>query len=140
MRTSDIKAAVAALPETNRAVLAFLIEFLFRIQAESATNLMDPTNLGVVFGPTVLRNNKDGKDPTAAKVVNPSQLLVRHCILSLSPAQLNSTDTSPCQSHSGPPGELCHSLRPPFASAPLISHPPLRILRTWPPAIVALSS
>eukprot|EP01128_Nolandella_sp_AFSM9_P006401 TRINITY_DN3283_c0_g2_i1.p1 TRINITY_DN3283_c0_g2~~TRINITY_DN3283_c0_g2_i1.p1 ORF type:complete len:1199 (+),score=236.71 TRINITY_DN3283_c0_g2_i1:30-3599(+) len=64
-RLAAIQDAVKELSLSNRAVLAYLVEFLRRVEKEHETNKMDTTNLGVVFGPTVLRNNNPGSVSSA---------------------------------------------------------------------------
>ncbi|KAJ3045271.1 hypothetical protein HDV00_011143 [Rhizophlyctis rosea] len=44
-----------SLPRSHYRTLAFLMHHLHRIQTMSAQNLMSPSNLGVVFGPTLMR-------------------------------------------------------------------------------------
>ena len=43
----------------NREILSSLVQHLIRVAAESHTNLMTKTNLGVCFGPTLLRSEEE---------------------------------------------------------------------------------
>jgi len=47
---------VQRLPSDNLHALRFLMQHLFHVAAHSDANLMPPTNLGIVFGPTLLRS------------------------------------------------------------------------------------
>jgi RhoGAP domain len=50
------KALFKMLPPVNLACLNLLIPFLKEVSHYSATNRMDPSNLGIVFGPTLMRS------------------------------------------------------------------------------------
>lgn len=56
---SELKAVLTNLPDLNRAILSRLIQFLTMVGAASAKNRMDLKNLGIVFGPTLLRPIKE---------------------------------------------------------------------------------
>lgn len=49
-----IKSAVQKLPEPNLSIVKLLMAFLKRISAKDSINLMNPQNLGIVFGPTIM--------------------------------------------------------------------------------------
>jgi hypothetical protein len=49
-----IRTVVAKLPEPNLSIVKHLMDFLRRVAAKSAINLMNPGNLGIVFGPTIM--------------------------------------------------------------------------------------
>ena len=44
-----------ALPEENRVNLRYLIKFLAKVSTFSDHNRMTPANLGIVFGPNLLK-------------------------------------------------------------------------------------
>lgn len=54
-RLNEIHSLVATLPDTNRRILEILIRHLAKVAANSGKNLMTISNLGVCFGPTLLR-------------------------------------------------------------------------------------
>jgi hypothetical protein len=72
--TNDIPAMVAELrnlvnqlPTINRAVLEYLMKFLFQVSSFSAQNKMSPQNIAIVFAPTLA---------APIEVIGP---LVSHC-------------------------------------------------------------
>ncbi|KAH6563244.1 hypothetical protein BASA61_005026 [Batrachochytrium salamandrivorans] len=54
-RDNSIKILLTLLPKEHFETLSFMMWHLYRVQQQSATNLMTASNLGVVFGPTLLR-------------------------------------------------------------------------------------
>uniref|UniRef100_A0A8C9T7A9 Rho GTPase activating protein 10 n=1 Tax=Scleropages formosus TaxID=113540 RepID=A0A8C9T7A9_SCLFO len=58
-RVQVIHGLVHRLPETNRLVLGLLVKHLARVAANSKQNLMTVANLGVVFGPTLMRPQEE---------------------------------------------------------------------------------
>jgi hypothetical protein len=56
---SELKASFSTLPKLNADVLRRLMSFLQIVAASSSKNRMDPKNLGIVFGPTLLRPEKE---------------------------------------------------------------------------------
>ena len=54
-KSGVLKNLVSTLPAANRAVLLYLMRFLVRVSRNSEQNLMSSANLGLVFGPTMLR-------------------------------------------------------------------------------------
>uniref|UniRef100_A0A3B3T6L2 Rho GTPase-activating protein 10 n=1 Tax=Paramormyrops kingsleyae TaxID=1676925 RepID=A0A3B3T6L2_9TELE len=58
-RVQSIHALVHNLPEKNRAVLGLLMKHLARVAENSKQNLMTVANLGVVFGPTLMRPQEE---------------------------------------------------------------------------------
>ena len=51
-----LKTAIDALPFENYKSLKVLVEFCVKIAENESANMMGSRNLGIVFGPTVLRN------------------------------------------------------------------------------------
>ncbi|XP_033632382.1 LOW QUALITY PROTEIN: rho GTPase-activating protein 26-like [Asterias rubens] len=59
LRVNDIHALVHQLEEPNFEMLDFLISHLRRVADQAETNLMTVTNLGVCFGPTLMRPEEE---------------------------------------------------------------------------------
>ena len=53
-----IKSLVAKLPDINRRVLSALMKHLSKVEQEHEKNKMTVQNLGVCFGPTLLRDKE----------------------------------------------------------------------------------
>lgn len=58
-RIQEIHAIVHRLPEKNRQMLELLMKHLAKVAANHLQNLMTVANLGVVFGPTLLRPQEE---------------------------------------------------------------------------------
>lgn len=58
-RVTEIHALVHRLPEKNRQMLELLIKHLSNVASHHQQNLMTIANLGVVFGPTLLRPQEE---------------------------------------------------------------------------------
>ncbi|XP_023662909.1 rho GTPase-activating protein 42 [Paramormyrops kingsleyae] len=58
-RVTTVQALVQKLPEKNMEMLGLLIGHLVRVSAQSRVNLMTVPNLGVVFGPTLMRSHEE---------------------------------------------------------------------------------
>ncbi|XP_026132312.1 rho GTPase-activating protein 10-like [Carassius auratus] len=58
-RVQAIHCLVHKLPERNRLVLSLITKHLANVAAHSKQNLMTVANLGVVFGPTLMRPQED---------------------------------------------------------------------------------
>ncbi|XP_036407049.1 rho GTPase-activating protein 10 [Megalops cyprinoides] len=58
-RVEAIHYLVHKLPEKNRALLGILMKHLARVAANSKQNMMTVANLGVVFGPTLMRPQEE---------------------------------------------------------------------------------
>ncbi|MCI4394729.1 hypothetical protein PGIGA_G00172170 [Pangasianodon gigas] len=54
-RLGAVHSLVYKLPEQNREMLQLLIKHLVSVCSQSSENLMTPSNMGVIFGPTLLR-------------------------------------------------------------------------------------
>uniref|UniRef100_A0A8C3NWH1 Oligophrenin-1 n=1 Tax=Cyanoderma ruficeps TaxID=181631 RepID=A0A8C3NWH1_9PASS len=65
-RLGAIHALVYKLPEKNREMLELLIQHLVNVCEHSRENLMSPSNMGVIFGPTLMRAQED----TVAAMMN----------------------------------------------------------------------
>ncbi|XP_053340685.1 oligophrenin-1 isoform X1 [Clarias gariepinus] len=58
-RLGAVHALVYKLPEQNREMLRLLIKHLVSVCSQSSENLMTPSNMGVIFGPTLLRAEEE---------------------------------------------------------------------------------
>uniref|UniRef100_A0A8D1CKN5 Oligophrenin 1 n=1 Tax=Sus scrofa TaxID=9823 RepID=A0A8D1CKN5_PIG len=65
-RLGAIHSLVYKLPEKNREMLEILIRHLVNVCEHSKENLMTPSNMGVIFGPTLMRAQED----TVAAMMN----------------------------------------------------------------------
>ncbi|XP_034341409.1 oligophrenin-1 isoform X1 [Arvicanthis niloticus] len=65
-RLGAIHSLVYKLPEKNREMLELLIKHLVNVCEHSKENLMTPSNMGVIFGPTLMRAQED----TVAAMMN----------------------------------------------------------------------
>lgn len=81
-RVCAIHALVHKLPERNREMLELLIKHLVTVSTQSQLNLMTVSNLGVVFGPTLMRSQEE----TVAAMMNIKfqnivvEILIENCI------------------------------------------------------------
>ncbi|KAJ8331602.1 hypothetical protein O5D80_000514 [Batrachochytrium dendrobatidis] len=69
-RLIEIKNLIQALPKTHYTVLEYLMRHLVRVAAHSETNKMEPSNLAIVFGPTIIRVPSTGNDDMQAAYAN----------------------------------------------------------------------
>ncbi|XP_072847305.2 rho GTPase-activating protein 9 isoform X7 [Pogona vitticeps] len=58
-KVSKLKGLIQSLPQPNRDTLHYLLEHLRKVMAHSDTNRMTTQNIGIVFGPTLLRHERD---------------------------------------------------------------------------------
>uniref|UniRef100_A0A672ZR49 Rho GTPase-activating protein 42 n=1 Tax=Sphaeramia orbicularis TaxID=375764 RepID=A0A672ZR49_9TELE len=65
-RVNAIHALVHKLPEKNRTMLDILTKHLLRVSSHSDQNLMTVSNLGMIFGPTLMRSQEE----TVAAMMN----------------------------------------------------------------------
>ncbi|XP_072467395.1 rho GTPase-activating protein 42 isoform X2 [Notamacropus eugenii] len=65
-RVEAVHALVHKLPEKNREMLDILIRHLVKVSLHSQQNLMTVSNLGVIFGPTLMR----AQEETVAAMMN----------------------------------------------------------------------
>ena len=95
-RLQELVQSMKKLPVANREMLKVLIRHLSRVAAKHETNLMTPANLGVVFGPTLLRP----KEETVASIMDIKfcnevvEILIEHCD-TFFPMRNDSSDSSP---------------------------------------------
>ncbi|XP_063793146.1 oligophrenin-1 isoform X2 [Pseudophryne corroboree] len=80
-RLGAIHCLVYKLPDKHREMLELIINHLSRVCEYSKENLMSPSNMGVIFGPTLMRAQED----TVAAMMNIKfqnivvELLIEHC-------------------------------------------------------------
>ncbi|XP_069468619.1 oligophrenin-1 [Ambystoma mexicanum] len=92
-RLGAIHSLVYKIPEKNREMLELLIRHLVRVCEHSQENLMSPSNMGVIFGPTLLRAQED----TVAAMMNIKfqnivvEILIEHCAKIFASAPEDST-------------------------------------------------
>uniref|UniRef100_A0AAQ5YNA1 Rho GTPase activating protein 42b n=1 Tax=Amphiprion ocellaris TaxID=80972 RepID=A0AAQ5YNA1_AMPOC len=65
-RVCAVHALVHKLPERNKEMLELLIKHLVTVSAQNQYNLMTVSNLGVIFGPTLMRSQEE----TVAAMMN----------------------------------------------------------------------
>uniref|UniRef100_A0A674MXY9 Rho GTPase activating protein 42a n=1 Tax=Takifugu rubripes TaxID=31033 RepID=A0A674MXY9_TAKRU len=65
-RVRAIHALVHKLPEKNRALLDLLTNHLYKVSSNCSQNLMTVSNLGMIFGPTLMRSQEE----TVAAMMN----------------------------------------------------------------------
>uniref|UniRef100_A0A3B5A7I9 Rho GTPase-activating protein 42 n=1 Tax=Stegastes partitus TaxID=144197 RepID=A0A3B5A7I9_9TELE len=65
-RVCAVHALVHKLPERNKEMLELLIKHLVTVSAQNQHNLMTVSNLGVIFGPTLMRSQEE----TVAAMMN----------------------------------------------------------------------
>ena len=58
-RVSEVQSLVDALPEPNNRMLELLLRHLEKVSTNAKQNMMNISNLGVCFGPTLLRNEEE---------------------------------------------------------------------------------
>eukprot|EP00842_Homolaphlyctis_polyrhiza_P002985 jgi/Hompol1/3688/HPOL_001664-RA len=69
-RLIEIKNLVQTLPKIHYDVLEFLMRHLVVVASHSAVNKMEPSNLAIVFGPTIIRVHATGNDDMQAAYAN----------------------------------------------------------------------
>ncbi|KAI3373541.1 hypothetical protein L3Q82_022130 [Scortum barcoo] len=65
-RLSEIHSLTHKLPEKNREMMEMLIKHLVNVCSQSEENLMTPSNMAVIFGPTLMR----AKEETVAAMLD----------------------------------------------------------------------
>lgn len=66
----EIKNLVQALPKVHYDVLEFLMRHLVKVAARSEVNKMEPSNLAIVFGPSLLRLEEKGEADMQQQIAN----------------------------------------------------------------------
>ncbi|MBN3301373.1 OPHN1 protein, partial [Amia calva] len=116
-RLGAIHSLVYKLPEKNREMLNLLIRHLVNVCSHSADNLMTPSNMGVIFGPTLMRAEED----TVAAMLNIKfqnivvEILIEDCqkIFSAAPEETNAPPIPPPRVNPRKRQPITISKRPP---------------------------
>uniref|UniRef100_A0A670YPM7 Rho GTPase activating protein 9 n=1 Tax=Pseudonaja textilis TaxID=8673 RepID=A0A670YPM7_PSETE len=58
-KVSKLSGLIQSLPQPNRDTLHYLLQHLRRVMDHSDINRMTTQNIGIVFGPTLLRHERD---------------------------------------------------------------------------------
>ena len=58
-----------ALPTVNRATSIFLLAHMLKVTKHAAKNKMEPANMAICFGPTMLTSEDDGHEAELARLV-----------------------------------------------------------------------
>ncbi|XP_031753032.1 rho GTPase-activating protein 9 isoform X2 [Xenopus tropicalis] len=74
-RIETIKDLVSTLPEPNHDTLKHMLSHLKRVMEHSETNRMTTQNIGIVFGPTLMRPEKELFSNIAANMVYQNQVV-----------------------------------------------------------------
>lgn len=102
---AQISAVVATLPRENILTLHYLMTFLARVATHEEESKMGPSNLAIVFGPTILRNPKENTSTDAIRtepVIQVCQTMIEHCDEIF--ASIDTTPASTTSSSSRPSG------------------------------------
>lgn len=67
---------IYSLPAPNAALIQELVSFLHQVVQHARSNKMTSSNIGVVFGPTVMRAGPENDDPMQEIYDNPSKIAV----------------------------------------------------------------
>lgn len=93
-----ISEIVATLPRENILTLRCLMTFLAKVASHEEENMMGPSNLAIVFGPTILRSLKEGTSDSirTEPVIIVCQTMITNCdrIFSSLPSPRLSTSAS----------------------------------------------
>jgi len=71
-KVDALKAALATLPRENYLIIHYLMKFLKEISQYADENKMAASNLGIVFGPTLMRNKEESLSGMMNPLNNPS--------------------------------------------------------------------
>ena len=107
---AQISAVVATLPRENILTLHYLMTFLARVATHEEESKMGPSNLAIVFGPTILRNPKENTSTDAIRtepVIQVCQTMIEHC-----DEIFASIDTTPATSSSSSSRPSGHARAP----------------------------
>lgn len=103
-RVEALTSLVGTLPEENRKLIRTILRHLTRVAENSGKNLMAASNLGVVFGPTLMKS----KEESMAAIMNLKyqsvviELLIKEFSTIFGPDSPDGLDNSPNPSNSVP--------------------------------------
>jgi hypothetical protein len=145
-RVNEVARLVSQLPEPHKRMLEVLTRHLDKVASKSNINMMTVGNLGVCFGPTLLRDEEEtvaaimdikfanvcveilienwrqillGEPPNLNKRLSMDAQQNKLTVLPLTPGQM--TGTAPKTFGGSPPARL---VSPPTRAPPPYSHPP----------------
>ncbi|XP_053129642.1 oligophrenin-1 [Hemicordylus capensis] len=95
-RLGAIHALVYKLPDKNREMLEILIRHLVNVCEHSRENLMSPSNMGVIFGPTLMRAQED----TVAAMMN---IKFQNIVVEILIEHLDKIYSGPPEDNAAPP-------------------------------------
>uniref|UniRef100_A0A671PCE9 Minor histocompatibility protein HA-1-like n=1 Tax=Sinocyclocheilus anshuiensis TaxID=1608454 RepID=A0A671PCE9_9TELE len=117
-----LKNLLKELPKPNTAILRYIASHLRRIAELEDDNKMSPSNLGIVFGPSLMRPRPSGATVSLSSLVDyPYQARIVETLIVFYPAVFHSDSSRPAcastprtqslqQSSTGTPASLEHSL------------------------------
>uniref|UniRef100_A0A673JTG6 Minor histocompatibility protein HA-1-like n=1 Tax=Sinocyclocheilus rhinocerous TaxID=307959 RepID=A0A673JTG6_9TELE len=117
-----LKNLLKELPKPNTATLRYIARHLRRIAELEDDNKMSPSNLGIVFGPSLMRPRPSGATVSLSSLVDyPYQARIVETLIVFYPAVFHSDSSRPAcastprtqslqQSSTGTPASLEHSL------------------------------
>ncbi|XP_026540695.1 oligophrenin-1 [Notechis scutatus] len=95
-RLGAIHGLVYKLPEKNREMSELLIKHLVQVCEHSRENLMSPSNMGVIFGPTLMRAQED----TVAAMMN---IKFQNIVVEILIEHFNKIYSGPPEDNAAPP-------------------------------------
>uniref|UniRef100_A0A670XV54 Oligophrenin-1 n=1 Tax=Pseudonaja textilis TaxID=8673 RepID=A0A670XV54_PSETE len=95
-RLGAIHGLVYKLPEKNREMSELLIRHLVQVCEHSRENLMSPSNMGVIFGPTLMRAQED----TVAAMMN---IKFQNIVVEILIEHFNKIYSGPPEDNAAPP-------------------------------------
>lgn len=119
-KVEALKSVLQSIPRTNYIIIHYLMKFLKEISTHSEINKMAASNLGIVFGPTLMRNKEESLSGMMNPMNNPAgtiSALIENfeSIFGEDPEELTSTTT-----------EIeSNTETKPLANAPQIKKPPM---------------
>lgn len=78
----ELQTIISRLPYVNYCIIRYVIKFLKKVSKFSAENKMAPDNLGIVFGPTLIRSKQETETGIPDPLRDPSDiitLLILNC-------------------------------------------------------------
>ncbi|KAG9260521.1 SLIT-ROBO Rho GTPase-activating protein 2 [Astyanax mexicanus] len=117
-RATHIHKVLLTLPTNTLVVMRYLFAFLNHLSQYSEDNMMDPYNLAICFGPTLM-SVPEGHDQVSCQAhVNEliKTIIIHHESIFPGPRELE----GPIYEHGGAPEEYCDSphIEPPLVDAP----------------------
>lgn len=70
-----IRQLLLTIPEDNFSLLRHITKFLYKLSKFSEVNMMDCDNLGIVFGPTLMKSKEEVETKTANQIQSTSDTI-----------------------------------------------------------------